>query len=67
MVNIIFLVILLSVLFSTLAAGIIGHFAPKKIQVKDQEERELEKVESVTEKQRETGEEKLLETVESEF
>jgi len=67
MVNIIFLVILLSVLFSTLAAGIIGHFVPKKSPNKDKEEKELENVESLTEKQKEAGEEKLLETVESEF
>ena len=67
MVNIIFLVILLSVLFSTLSATLLSHFAPKKIteKVKSEEEKEMEKLEQTTEKQKDTGEEKILESIES--
>ena len=64
-VNIIFLVILLSVLFSTLSATFLGRLEPKKIQKLNKEEKELEKIEDTTEKQKEAGEEKILETVES--
>jgi cell volume regulation protein A len=67
MVNIIFMTVLLSVLFSTLSAGFFSHFnMAKNRNVKDREEKEIEKLEATTEKQKEIGEEKLLETVESE-
>ena len=68
MVNIIFMVVLLSVLFSTISASVLSHFMYRSsdAKVKSKEEKEMEKLENVTEKQKEMGEENLLETVESE-
>ncbi len=68
MVNIIFMIVLLSVLFSTLSASLLSHFMGKgspDTNIKSREEREMEKLEANEEKKEVIGEEKLLETLES--
>lgn len=62
MVNIIFLVILLSILFSSVIAGFIGKFAHKEKQIRERDF--LGKIEKETEHRKVKSEEEVLEEVE---
>ncbi|MCK4496654.1 MAG: hypothetical protein KAU24_00545, partial [Candidatus Aenigmarchaeota archaeon] len=62
-VNIIFIVIVLSILFSSVVAGFLGRMKPEKEKPKKKKD-VLGKVEKETEKEEVKGEEEVLEEVE---
>jgi len=63
-VNIIFIVILLSILFSSVVAGFLGRTRPVKIKTKPKKEDVLSEAEKETEEEEVKSEEKVLEEVE---
>jgi cell volume regulation protein A len=63
MVNIIFIVILLSILFSSVVAGFLGRTRPVRIRLKKEKD-VLDEAEKETEKKEEESEERILEDVE---
>jgi len=64
MMNIIFLVIIFSILFSTIVAGLIGHFSKKEPPPKPEGEKIIEKAERENEKKKEVSQEELMEKAE---
>jgi len=65
MINIIFLVVIFSILFSTIVAGIIGHFTKdEETSKKTSEEKIIEKAEKRSENKKELSQEDLIEIAE---
>ncbi len=68
MMNMIFLIILFSILFSTIVAGMIGHFSKGEESTKKsktKEEKIMEKAEKTSERKRELSQEDIMEMAES--